>query len=144
MNERKRKGTSVEHYILSSLRDKGFAVVRAPASGSKRKDPIPDIIAMKNGVILLIEVKSRKEKNKVYVPRSQAEGIINFAKKSGGELFLAVKFPKFLKFIPFSKLRITESGNYVADEEVIEEGLSLEDLVRAVEAKFSKTLDFFI
>ncbi len=144
MNERKRRGTSVEHYILSSLRDRGFAVVRAPASGSKRKDPIPDIIAMKNGVILLIEVKSRREKNKVYVTKSQAEGIISFSKKSGGELFLAVKFPKFLKFLPFNNLRITESGNYVADEEVIEKGFSLEDLVRYVEAKFSKTLDFFI
>jgi hypothetical protein len=47
-----------------------------------------------------------------------------------------------LKFIPFDKLRRTETGNYVADSEI--EGLDLEDLVRLVEAKVSKTLDNFL
>ncbi|AWR97602.1 endonuclease [Acidianus sulfidivorans JP7] len=144
MNERKAKASNIERQILSSLRDRGFAVVRAPASGSKRKDPIPDIVALKNGVILLIEVKSRKSKNKVYISKEQAEGILDFARKSGGEIFIAVKFPKFLKFVKFEKLRKTESGNFVADESTINEGLTLDDIVRYVEAKFSKPLDSFI
>nr|4TKD_A Chain A, Holliday junction resolvase Hjc [Saccharolobus solfataricus P2]4TKD_B Chain B, Holliday junction resolvase Hjc [Saccharolobus solfataricus P2]4TKD_C Chain C, Holliday junction resolvase Hjc [Saccharolobus solfataricus P2]4TKD_D Chain D, Holliday junction resolvase Hjc [Saccharolobus solfataricus P2] len=141
MNAKKRKGSAVERNIVSRLRDKGFAVVRAPASGSKRKDPIPDIIALKNGVIILIEMKSRKD-GKIYVRREQAEGIIEFARKSGGSLFLGVKKPGVLKFIPFEKLRRTETGNYVADSEI--EGLDLEDLVRLVEAKISRTLDNFL
>ncbi|PVU78268.1 endonuclease [Sulfolobus islandicus] len=143
MNAKKRKGSAVERNIVGKLRDKGFAVVRAPASGSKRKDPIPDIIALKSGVIILIEMKSRKDKEgKIYVRRGQAEGIMEFARKSGGTLFLGVKKPGVLKFIPFDKLRRTETGNYVADSEI--EGLDLEDLVRLVEAKVSKTLDNFL
>lgn len=143
MNERKRKASSIERQILSILREKGFAVIRAPASGSKRKDPIPDIIALKHGIILLIEVKSRKERGKVYIDRWQAEGILEFAKKSGGELFLAVKFPRFLKFVKFESLRKTDSGNYVADEEVIDEGMDIEGFIRYVESKLAKTLDTF-
>ncbi|WP_338600604.1 Holliday junction resolvase Hjc [Sulfolobus tengchongensis] len=142
MNAKKRKGTSVEREVVSKLREKGFAVLRAPASGSKRKDSVPDIVALKNGVIILIEMKSRKDGNKIYVKREQAEGIIEFAKKSGGLLFLGIKKPGILKFVPFEKLRRTETGNYVADIDM--EGLDLEGLVRLAEAKVSKTLDNFL
>ncbi|TRM85943.1 endonuclease, partial [Sulfolobus sp. E3] len=53
------------------------------------------------------------------------------------------KKPKILKFIPFDKLRKTEAGNYVADPEVITEGIDIDGLVRIVESKLSKTLDNF-
>jgi Holliday junction resolvase len=142
VNSRKAKGSNVERQVLSLLRDRGFAVVRAPASGSKRKDPAPDIIALKLGQIVLIEMKSRKQ-GKVYITREQAEGIAEFARKSGGELFIGVKLPRLLKFVPFSKVKRTEGGNYVVDEELIEEGLDIDGLTRYVEAKISKTLDSF-
>ncbi|NON62584.1 Holliday junction resolvase Hjc, partial [Acidianus sp. RZ1] len=115
---RKKRGSVVERQIVSLLRDRGFAVLRAPASGSKRKDSIPDIVAMKSGYILIIEVKSRKG-GKVYISRDQAEGILDFTRKSGGELFIAVKMPRVLRFVPFTKLRKTESGNYVIDEDIL-------------------------
>lgn len=144
MNDKKRKGSSVEREVVSKLREKGFAVLRAPASGSKRKDPVPDIVALKNGVIILIEMKSIREGNKIYIRKEQAEGIMDFAKKSGGILFIGIKKPRVLKFIPFNKLRKTESGNYVVDLGSINEGLDIEGLVRIVESKISKTLDNFL
>jgi len=143
VNIRKSKGSSIEREVVSKLRDKGFAVIRAPASGSKRKDPVPDIIALKSGVIILIEMKSRKEGDRIYVKREQAEGLLEFKEKSGGLLFLGVKKPKILKFIPFDRLRKTEAGNYVADPEVITEGIDIDGLVRIVESKLSRTLDNF-
>jgi Holliday junction resolvase len=143
VNKRKVKGSSVERLILSLLRDRGFAVIRAPASGSKRKDSIPDIIALKYGYIMLIEVKSRRS-GKVYISREQAEGILEFSRKSGGELFIGVKLPKILKFVPFSKLRKTDGGNYVIDDNILEEGYTIDALTRYVESKFSKTLDSFL
>ena len=142
-NINKTRGVSVERYIVSKLRDKGFAVIRAPASGSKRKDHVPDIIALKAGAILLIEVKSRKSGNKIYIEREQAEGIKEFAKKSGGELFIAIKIGKTLRFIKFEELRKTEGGNYAVDAETIAKGMEIDDLVRYVEGKRSKTLDSF-
>ncbi|QKR00964.1 endonuclease [Metallosphaera tengchongensis] len=141
---RKSRGSDVERYVLSLLRNKGFAVIRSPASGSKRKDPAPDIVAMKEGVILLIEVKSRKSKGNVYLTREQAEGIMEFSRKSGGELFVAVKNPRSLKFVSFNELKKTEGGNYVISREAIENGKDLDALIRYVEAKFSKTLDSFL
>ncbi|ABP96066.1 MULTISPECIES: Holliday junction resolvase Hjc [Metallosphaera] len=144
MNQRKARGSNVERYILSLLRDRGFAVIRSPASGSKRKDPAPDIVALKMGVILLIEVKSRKREGHVYITREQADGIMEFSRRSGGELFLAVKNPKMLKFIRFQDLKRTDGGNYVATQEVIEKGIDIDGLSRYVESKFSKTLDTFL
>lgn len=144
MNSNKVRGSAVERYIVSRLRDKGFAVLRAPASGSKRKDHIPDIIALKSGVIILIEVKSRRNGKKIYIEKEQAEGINDFAKKSGGELFLAAKINRVLRFIKFYEIRRTEGGNYAVDLETIEKGMDIDELVRYVESKISRTLDSFL
>lgn len=140
----KAKGSSVERQIVSKFRERGFAVVRAPASGSRRRDPIPDIIAMKNGIIVLIEMKSRKSNNRVYIKKEQALGIYEFAKKAGGELFIGVKIPSGTFFIKFNDLKITPNGNYVIDEEALSKAMSFEELIRYVESKFVKTLDNFI
>jgi len=144
MSNVKVRASALERYVVSRLREKGFAVVRAPASGSKRKDPIPDVIAMKDGVILLIEVKSKQTEGTIYVRKEQALGIMEFARKSGGELFLCVRFPNEIRFVEFSKLRKTEGGNYAIDVEVAKSGLTLNDLVRYVESKRSIGLDKFI
>ena len=144
MNKNKARGTALERYIVSRLRDKGFAVVRAPASGSKRKDHVPDIIALKSGIILLIEVKSRKSGNRIYIGKEQAGGIREFARKSGGELFVAAKIKNILCFIKFEELRKTEKENYVIDLETIEKGMKIDDLVRYVEGKTNRTLDSFL
>lgn len=144
MASNKSRGTSLERYIVSKLRDRGFAVIRSPASGAKRKDHVPDIIAMKSGIIILIEMKSRKNGNRIYIEREQAEGIKEFARKSGGELFIGAKIDKELRFVKFDSLRKTEIGNYVVDIETLSIGLTFDDLVRYVDAKLSKTLDFFM
>jgi len=144
VSNNKVRGSALERYIVSKLRDKGFAVIRAPASGSKRKDHVPDIIALKAGVILLIEVKSRKSGNRIYIDKEQAEGIKEFARKSGGELFIAAKIDRTLRFVKFEELRKTEGGNYAVDFETIEKGMEIDDLVRYVEGKISKTLDSFL
>lgn len=144
MGSNKVRGSAVERYIVSKLRDKGFAVLRAPASGSKRKDHVPDIIALKFGIIILIEVKSRKNGKKIYIEREQAEGISDFAKKSGGELFLAAKIDRTLRFVKFEEIRKTAGGNYAIDLETVEKGMDIDDLVRYVESKISRTLDSFL
>ncbi|BCU71342.1 Holliday junction resolvase Hjc [Stygiolobus caldivivus] len=144
MASNKSRGTSLERYIVSRLRDKGFAVIRAPASGAKRKDHVPDIIAMKSGIIILIEMKSRKNGSKIYIEKEQAEGIKEFARRSGGELFLGAKIEKELRFVKFDNLRKTDAGNYVVDLDILASGMVFDDLVRYVDAKLSKTLDFFM
>lgn len=146
MSENKRRGVSIERRIVSKLRNKGFAVIRAPASGSKRKDSIPDIVAMKSGVILTIEVKSRREGNKIYLRREQIEGIWDFSKKAGAEPFVAVKVgdEREIYFVKLSSLNQTPGGNYVLDVNNVEDKMSFDDLIRYVESRISRTLDSFI
>lgn len=144
MTNVKAKASSLERYVLSRLRDKGFAVIRAPSSGSKRKDPIPDIVALKDGHIILIEVKSKEEEGTIYIRKEQAEGLMEFARKSGGELFLCVRFPHEIRFVRFERVRKTAGGNYALDLEEAKSGMTLDELVRYVESKSSKTLDKFI
>ncbi len=144
MADVKARASSLERYILSRLREKGFAVIRAPASGSKRKDSIPDIVALKDGHILLIEVKSKDEEGTIYIRKEQAEGLMEFARKSGGDLFLCVRFPHEIRFVKFEKVRKTPGGNYALDLEEAKGGMTLDELVRYVESKNAKTLDQFI
>ncbi|MCY0858984.1 MAG: Holliday junction resolvase Hjc [Sulfolobaceae archaeon] len=146
MSENKRRGASVERRLVSRLRERGFAVIRAPASGSKRKDSIPDIVAMKSGVILAIEVKSRNGGKKIYIRKEQLDGIKDFSKRAGAEPFIAVKLGenREVLFVNLSEVKQTSSGNYVLDMESVSNYMTLDDLIRYVESKISKTLDSFM
>ncbi|MEM0373153.1 MAG: Holliday junction resolvase Hjc [Sulfolobaceae archaeon] len=140
----KQRGSSIERQIVNKFRDRGFAVVRTPASGSKRKDHIPDIILMKSGVIILIEMKSRRREGRIYISKEQGLGIAEFARKAGAELFIGVKYPKELYFIKFENLKRTDNGNFLIDEEVLNKALTFDELVRYVDSKLVKPLDYFI
>jgi len=140
----KQKGSNVERQIVNKFRERGFAVIRAPASGSKRKDHVPDIIVMKSGIIVLIEMKSRKNNGRVYIKRDQGLGIAEFARKAGAELFIGVKYPKQIYFVKFENLKRTENGNFLIDDEVLKAALTFEELVRYIESKLVKPLNYFI
>jgi len=98
------------------LWDKDFAVMRAPASGSKAKRLLyPDVVAIKNGVIFAFEVKTtRSRKRDIYIPRHQVDKLVEFARRSGGTPFIAVKIIGEGEwfFIPISDLEETRSGGY--------------------------------
>src|SRR3989338_969552 len=54
------KGYRAEHEMVHTLSKLGFMVTRAPRSG-RIGLPSPDIVAIKNGKILVIECKSRED-----------------------------------------------------------------------------------
>ncbi len=54
------KGYSGEREMVHKLASLGFMVIRAPRSG-RIGLPSPDIVAIKNGKMLVIECKSRKD-----------------------------------------------------------------------------------
>ncbi|HLD49075.1 MAG TPA: hypothetical protein VJB11_01825 [archaeon] len=59
-----RKGYLYEWKLTHELAKKGFMVVRTPRSG-RIGLPSPDIIALKNGKIFVIEAKAREEAFKI-------------------------------------------------------------------------------
>jgi Holliday junction resolvase len=112
----RRRGFAQERDLAKKLWDKGFAVMRAPASGSKAKRLLyPDLVAIKNGVVFAFEVKTtRSRKRDIYIPRQQVDKLVEFSRRSGGMPFIAVKIvgEGDWFFIPLRDLQETGSGGY--------------------------------
>ena len=85
-----RKGHRRERELLDKLTKEGYVVHRIAGSGSK-DSAICDLVAVKDGVIQFIEVKSRK---KVFYTKSHTEQfdiLRRAAKACGAKATLAVK-----------------------------------------------------
>ncbi len=129
----RRKGFQYERELVRLLWKKGFACMRAPASGSKVKRAIyPDVIALKNGVILVFEVKVRSKPEPIYVEKDKIDKLKEFCYRAGGRGFIAIKYIGLTdwRFIPVEILELTPSGNYRITRELVENGFSINDLVK--------------
>jgi len=87
---RNAKGSRRERELLEKLAKEGHLCHRIAGSG-KGETAICDIIAIKDGIPHLFEVKSRK---KVYYPRDdheQLNNLIDVSKRVGAKAILAVK-----------------------------------------------------
>ncbi len=115
----RRRGFSYERALVKKLWKHGFAAIRGPASGAKAREIVqPDVVAMKNGVILVFEVKSvKKSYAKLYINKSQVERLKEFASRASSYAFIAIKIreTKDWIFIPLDKLECTDKGNYKVD-----------------------------
>ncbi len=108
MKHKYRKGSSFERELKKLLEKEGFAVVRS--AGSKGVD----LIAGKNGKILIFECKSS---SKLYVSKEDIDKLINFSKTFGGTPFLAIKFNREILFINPYHLS-TNGKNYLIDKKI--------------------------
>ncbi len=94
-NRRKALGSRLENTLANMLWSMGFAVVRGPSSGAgARRRFQPDIVAVREGVVLVIEVKRGREGERLYVPSRQVEGLREFARRSGGLALVIVHVPR--------------------------------------------------
>jgi Holliday junction resolvase len=139
----KRDATRFENDLANLLWSRGYAVVRGPSSGSAaRKRFQPDLIAVKKGVVLVIEVKKGREGKPLYVPPHQVEGLRELEKRSGGRAIIAVKIPWIgWRFHFLSELHETKGGRARIDRP--ESGMRLSDLEEILFHK-SKRLDEFM
>ena len=130
---RRKLGFQRERNLVKMFWKHGFACMRAPASGAKTRRVIyPDIVAMKDGVIFVIEVKTREKTESIYIERGKIERLTEFADRAGGYAYIAVRFldrPVWL-FIPAEKLRKTKTGNYCIDSNTLKEALTFKELIR--------------
>ena len=124
----KQLASRLENELANLLWSLGYAVVRGPSSGSRvQKRYQPDLVAMKNGVILVIEAKKGKRGKPLYIPARQVEGLNEFAKRSGGSAYIAVRLPGGdWRMHKLSDLPLTPSGNAKINRP--EDGLKLEVL----------------
>jgi len=128
---RGRAGVQHERDLALRLWKLGFAVIRGPASGAKAKRILyPDLVAIRSGSVYIFEVKTRVREEPIYIEKSQVEKLVEFARRSGGKAFIAVKIvgSSGWKLVPIDMLRPTRGGNYRIDEDIFTKALTLKDI----------------
>jgi len=89
----KKRAADYERVLVNRFWESGFAVMRAPSSSGTSKMPRPDVLAgsTERNLLLALEIKTSRQ-NVFYIQREQIEGLIEFARRIGGQPYLAVKF----------------------------------------------------
>ena len=131
-NTRRQRGFSRERELARILWKNGFAVMRAPASGAKAKRVrYPDLVALKNGRIFVMEVKTRDKPGTIYIDKHQVEKVREFCLRANGVGFIAVKIMdgRGWRFIPIEKLHKTPGGNYKITQDLLDDAMDLRELV---------------
>lgn len=144
MSTTRKRGFAHERDLASRFWNYGFAVLRAPASGSKTKRLLyPDLIAIYKGKVLVFEIKTMKKPRSLYIEQNQIKKLVEFADRAGGEAYLAVKVVGSGEwvFIPIYKLEKTEKGTFKVKRDVISEGYRFEALVSIIKG-VKKLTDF--
>jgi Holliday junction resolvase len=125
-----RKGDRRERELVNELDAAGFAVMRAPASGSATDRDLPDVLAGDGDTFYAIEAKSSAG-DPIYLSGEEVESLVYFARNFGANARIAVRFDRedWYFFHP-GDLHVTDGGNYrVKKETALSEGTDFEELV---------------
>ena len=129
-----RKGDRRERELVTALDEAGFAVMRAPASGSATARELPDVLAGNGEDFYAIEVKSSSG-NPIYLSGEEVEALVYFARNFGAKPRVGVRFDRedWYFFHP-GDLYETDGGNYrVKSETAIAEGTDFAEIVGSSE-----------
>jgi Holliday junction resolvase len=125
-----RKGDRRERELVNELDAAGFAVMRAPASGSATERDLPDVLAGDGEQFYAIEAKSSAG-DPIYLSGEEVESLIYFARNFGAKARIAARFDRedWYFFHP-GDLHVTDGGNYrVKKETALVDGEDLDELV---------------
>ena len=125
-----RKGDRRERELVNELDAAGFAVMRAPASGSATDRDLPDVLAGDGERFFAIEAKSSAG-DPIYLSGEEVESLIYFARNFGANARIAVRFDRedWYFFHP-GDCYTTDGGNYrVKKETALAEGTDFDELV---------------
>ena len=132
------KGDRRERELVNRLDDAGFAVMRAPASGSSTDRELPDVLAGDAEAFYAVEAKSSSGKP-IYLRGEEVEALVYFARNFGANPKVGVRFDRedWYFFHP-DELHVTDGGNYrVKKEFAVEAGETIDGLKAASETAAS-------
>ena len=138
----KRDAARLENELANILWERGFAVVRGPSSGSgARRRFQPDLIAARDGIIIVVEVKRARPGQQLYVPSRQVEGLLELERRSGGVAVIATRIPwEGWRFHFLRDLPRTPSGMARIDRP--ETGMRLRDLEEELFQKSKRLTEY--
>jgi len=127
-------GKTAEYSLKKRLEKAGWSVMRAPASGARSSEAVPDIVALKAGRILMFEVKLRDKPRSIYIEEHKYTGIMNYARRAGAQVYLAVKVrgEDDFRVLPWSEAERVELRNgvwYVFYKEKLDRAKTLTQLL---------------
>ena len=117
------KGDRRERELVNRLDESGFAVMRAPSSGSATERELPDVLAGDGETFYAIEAKSSSG-DPIYLTGEEIEALVYFSRNFGAKPRVGVRFDRedWYFFHP-GDLHETDGGNYrVKKETAIAEG----------------------
>lgn len=123
------KGDRRERELVNLLDETGFAVLRAPASGSATTRELPDVLAGDGGVFYAIEAKSSSG-DPIYIDEAEVEALEFFADNFGAGPLVAARFDyeDWAFFTPGELYRTPKDNYRVKQETAVEDGRRLDDL----------------
>ena len=122
------KGDRRERELVNRLDGAGFAVMRAPASGSATDRELPDVLAGNGDAFYAIEAKSAAS-DKIYLDGEEVYALVYFSRNFGSKPRVGVRFDRedWYFFHP-DDLYTTDGGNYrVKREKALAEGTDFEE-----------------
>jgi len=125
-----RKGDRRERELVNRLDEAGFAVMRAPASGSATERELPDVLAGDGDAFYAIEVKASAGQP-IYLTGEEVEALVFFARNFGAKARIGVRFDRedWYFFHP-GDLHKTDGGNYrVKKERALADGTDLDEFI---------------
>ncbi|NPA85447.1 MAG: Holliday junction resolvase [Crenarchaeota archaeon] len=106
-----RSRSSYERELAQRLFSMGWVVMRAPASGAAAKRYLyPDLVGLKLGRAVAIEVKTTKVERTIYLSRRQYEILKLWEERGGAEPWLAVKVLDGRGWRLYELARLEEAG----------------------------------
>ena len=118
------KGYRAEHSLVHMLAKMGYMTIRAPRSG-RIGLASPDVIAAKDGRLLVIECKSRK--SAFSIPIEQLDELKAWKEKAGAQAYIGCKIAR--KGWKFLHLHDVYGNNGNVGKKFIEEkGLPIESI----------------
>jgi len=107
-----RKGERRERELVNRLDAAGFAVMRAPASGSATDRELPDVLAGNGERFYAIEAKSSRG-DPIYLDAEEVDALRFFATNFGALPRIGIRFDNHSwRFFDPDKLYTTPAGNY--------------------------------
>ncbi|NHN60333.1 MULTISPECIES: Holliday junction resolvase Hjc [Halorussus] len=123
------KGDRRERELVNRLDEAGFAVMRAPASGSATERELPDVLAGDGDVFYAVEAKSSSG-DPIYLTGEEVEALVYFSQNFGAKPKIGVRFDRedWYFFHP-ADVHQTDGGNYrVKKETALEDGEPMDAL----------------
>ncbi|MFP4625493.1 MAG: Holliday junction resolvase Hjc [Natronomonas sp.] len=112
------KGDRRERELVTRLDEAGFAVMRAPASGSATERELPDVLAGDGETFYAIEAKSSAG-DPIYLTGEEIEALVYFSRNFGAKPRVGVRFDhEDWYFFHPGDLHETPGGNYRVKKEV--------------------------